>query len=253
MIIAIDGVSGSGKTTIAREVAKKLGYGFFSTGLYYRAITYRALQLNVKPTDEIVINALLARTDIKIMTNNQGQNICLLNDVDITQYLNTEEISKNVPQYARQLYIREYVQKLQHDTAKYNKNLVMEGRDIGSVIFPDADLKVYVTCSVQARAQRRTNELLEKGEDVIYIEVLKDLMIRDFEDTHRKHSPLVKCPDAVEIDTSQNNINTCVSLIENALKVANLTKLNKEEKIIAEAMEYFWSKCEEYAPSPALK
>lgn len=253
MIIAIDGVSGSGKTTIAREVAKKLGFGFFSTGLYYRAITYRAMQLGVQPTAEIVITAMLARTDIKITTNKQGQNICLLNDVDITQYLNSEEISKNVPQYASQLYIRQYVQKLQHDTAKYNKNLVMEGRDIGSVIFPDADLKVYVTCSVQARAQRRTNELLEKGEDVIYIEVLKDLMIRDFEDTHRKHSPLKQCPDAIVIDTSQNNVNTCVSLIEDAIKLAKITRFNKEERIIADAMEYFWSKCEEYAPSPALK
>lgn len=247
MIIAIDGVSGSGKTTIAREVAKKLGYGFFSTGLYYRAITYRAMQLDVKESDEIVINALLARTDIKISTDKQGQNVCYLNDVDVTKQLNSEEISKNVPKYASQLYIRKYVQKLQHDTAKFNKNLVMEGRDIGSVIFPDADLKIFVTCSPEARAERRMNQLHEKGEDVPFEEVLKDLIVRDFDDMHRKHSPLKKCPDAVVVDTSNNNVNTCVNIIEHELEIC------KEGKVIKKALEYFWTKCDEETNALTLK
>lgn len=249
MIIAIDGVSGSGKTTIAREVAKKLGFGFFSTGLYYRAITYYAMQLKIPETKQEVISRLLALSDLKILCDPNGNNVCLLNGHDITENLNTEEINKNVPKYASKPYIRKFVQQLQHKTAEYTPNLVMEGRDIGSVIFPDAELKIFVTCNAKTRALRRAKQLWAKGENVDYDEVLTDLMKRDYQDTHRQHSPLVKCEDAVVIDTSTNPVCICVESIEKCYQLRKNPTLSREEQIIAEAMQYFWAKSEELAPT----
>ena len=247
MIIAIDGVSGSGKTTIAREVANELGFGFFSTGLYYRAITYYAMQLRIPETKEQIISKLLALSDIKITCDDDGNNVCILNGHDITSKLNTEEINKNVPKYASKPYIREYVQQLQHKTAEYTPNLVMEGRDIGSVIFPNADLKIFVTCDAKTRALRRTKQLCDSGERVDFDEVLADLLKRDYQDMHREHSPLVQCADALVVDTSKNSVFACVQAITHNHKLPN--DLTLQEQIVADAMQYFWAKSEEPAPT----
>ena len=154
MIIAIDGTSGSGKSTLAKRLAKKLNFGFFSAGSLYRAITYKALNLHINDDEDDKLQYMIDHTDI-VYTYDGTNNVMLLDGIDIMDELHNEEISSNVAKYSCKPYIREYVRTLQRDTQNHNENIVMEGRDIGSVIFPNADFKIYVDCKAEARAKRR--------------------------------------------------------------------------------------------------
>ena len=211
MIIAIDGTSGSGKSTLAKNLAKALNFGFFSAGALYRTITLKALNLHIEEHEDDKLQYLIEHTNI-VYTYDGENSVMSLDGIDVYDELHNEEISANVAKYAKKPYIREFVRKLQQDTKLHNENIVMEGRDIGSVIFPDADFKIYVDCSAEARAKRRFAELESKGSKVTYEQVLQDLKDRDYMDIHREISPLVMCENAYLIDSTLNDIQECLEL-----------------------------------------
>lgn len=212
MIIAIDGTSGSGKSTLAKNLAKKLNFGFFSAGSLYRAITFKALNLHIKDDEDDKLQYMIEHTNI-VYTYNGTSNVMKVDGIDIMEKLHNEEISANVAKYACKPYIREFVRVLQRNTKEHNEHIVMEGRDIGSVIFPDADFKVYVDCKVESRAKRRFAELEARGEKVTYNQVLEDLKDRDYRDMHREISPLIMCENAYLIDSTLNNADECLELV----------------------------------------
>ena len=207
MIIAVDGVSGSGKSTIAKKVAQELGIAFFSVGLFYRAITFNAIANNITPEEDEKLVELLNNSEIVLTYNQNGTNSCFLNGKDVTKFLNTEKIDKHVAYYACKSYVLDYVHKLEKETARRNRHMIMDGRDIGSVVFPYADLKLFVTCSPEVRALRRTKQLEKGGENVDYNQVLWELIERDKKDQSRELCPLIKPDDAYVIDTSKISIN----------------------------------------------
>lgn len=212
MIIAIDGTSGSGKSTLAKSLAKKLNFGFFSAGALYRTITYKALNLHIKDTEDDKLQYMIDHTEI-IYSYDGVKNTMLLDGIDVAGLLHNEEISSNVAKYACKPFIREYVRHLQRDTQNHNENIVMEGRDIGSVIFPNADMKIYVDCNVEIRAKRRFKDYVEKDPNVTFEQVLTDLKDRDYKDMHREISPLIMCENAYLIDSSLNTADECVNLV----------------------------------------
>lgn len=229
MIIAIDGTSGSGKSTLAKNLAKKLNFGFFSAGSLYRAITYKALNLHIKDTEDDKLQYMIDRTNV-VYTYDGNHNVMLLDGIDIMEHLHNEEISSNVAKYAKKPYIREFVRKLQRDTQNHNDNIVMEGRDIGSVIFPNADFKVYVDCKVEARAKRRFADYQAKDPNVTFEQVLEDLKQRDYLDMHREISPLIMCENAYLLDSTLNNADECLEmLINEMIRRGLITKADLEQ------------------------
>ena len=216
MIIAIDGTSGSGKSTIAKKLASTLGFGFFSAGDLYRAITHKALRIGIDENDETRLRNMIETTKI-IYTYNGVHNIMEVDGIDITVTLHDEQISENVTKYASKEFVREYVRKLQKDMPNHTKDIVMEGRDIGSVIFPDADFKVYVDCDAETRAQRRFSDLSANDPTLSYEKVLEDLKERDFKDITRAISPLIMCENAYLLDTSSTNIRDCIKKLINQM------------------------------------
>ena len=211
MIIAIDGTSGSGKSTLAKKLAKALNFGFFSAGALYRTITFKALNLHIEEDEDDKLQYLIEHTDI-VYTYDGENSVMKLDGIDVFEELHNEEVSANVAKYAKKPYIREFVRKLQQDTKLHNENIVMEGRDIGSVIFPNADFKIYFDCSVESRAKRRFAELEAKGQKVTYNQVLQDLKDRDYLDIHREISPLIMCENAYLIDSTLNDADECLNL-----------------------------------------
>ena len=221
MIIAIDGTSGSGKSTLARQLAKKLNFGFFSAGDLYRAITVKVLNLQIDENDEQKLTDL-ARTTKVSYAYDGTKNTMFVDGMNVTDRLHTEEVTNLVSKIACKPYIREFVKKLQRETAEINKNIVMEGRDIGSVIFPDADLKIFVDCNIETRAKRRFQDFVSIGEKVSLQKVLEELKERDERDMHREISPLVMCENAFLIDTSLSSIDECVNSVIKRLIDKNL-------------------------------
>ena len=211
MIIAIDGTSGSGKSTLAKKLAKKLNFGFFSAGSLYRTITLKALNLHIRDDEDDKLHYMIEHTEI-IYSYDGEKSVMLLDGIDVADKLHNEEISANVAKYSCKPYIREFVRKLQRDTQNHNENIVMEGRDIGSVIFPDAEMKIYVDCNVKERAKRRFEDYAEKDPNVTLEQVLEDLKERDYKDMHREISPLIMCENAYLIDTTLNTVDDCIEL-----------------------------------------
>ncbi len=231
MIIAIDGVSGAGKSSLAKEVAKELNFGFFGAGYFYRAITYEALKRGISDTQDEELKIMMSELNIKLLYCENKSNIMVVNGENITNFLHTEEISSCVAKYSLKPYIREKVRILQRETKSYNNGIVMEGRDIGSEIFPDAELKIYVTCSTEIRAQRRVKDYEKLGELVDIKKVEQELVERDYRDMHREISPLKKCDDAIVVDTSNKSLLECTRIVvDKALAIQEQTKSqNKQE------------------------
>lgn len=203
--IAIDGFSSTGKSTLAKQVAKQLGYVYVDTGAMYRAVTLFAMQNNL--IDEVDFNKeelikRLSEIDLSFQFNPQlGFAEMYLNKVNVEKQIRTLEVSNFVSQIAEVSQVRAMLVKQQKQMGK-DKGVVMDGRDIGTVVFPDAELKIFMTASPDVRAQRRFDELSDKGQLVSYDRVLENVMQRDYIDTHREDSPLVKADDAIEIDNS---------------------------------------------------
>jgi len=203
--IAIDGFSSTGKSTLAKQIAKQLGYVYVDTGAMYRAVSLFAMQngyINPEFFDkQSLVNSL---PFIKLhfqFNSNLGFAEMYLNDVNVENEIRTIEVSGFVSKVAEVSQVRAKLVEQQQQMGK-DKGIVMDGRDIGTVVFPNAELKIFMTASPQTRAQRRFDELQQKGQDVSYEAVLANVMERDHIDTHRDDSPLRKADDAIEIDNS---------------------------------------------------
>lgn len=210
--VAIDGPAGAGKSTIAKIVAKDLNLMYINTGSMYRAVTLKALEKNISAENVEEICKLVETLEMHFENDE-----LILNGENVNSKLTMPEISKNVSAFASIKEVRQILVKLQREmSTKYN--VIMDGRDIGTVVLKDASYKFFLTASAEERANRRFKELKEKGLDVNYEEILKDIIDRDYKDTHRKVDPLVKASDAIEIDTTGLNINEVVKNIESYIK-----------------------------------
>lgn len=207
--IAIDGPAGSGKSTIAKIIAKKLNITYLDTGSMYRAFTYYALENNVESDDKSGIYKLLNSIDLVLDKGN-----VFVNDKDVTKEIRYENIDKNVSKYAAIKEVREKMVNIQRDISK-GKSVIMDGRDIGSVVLPNADFKFYMDASAEERAKRRYLQNIERGKEVPYDDILKDIKLRDENDKNREVDPLVICEDATVIDTSNMTIDEVVNFIIN--------------------------------------
>ena len=205
IIIAIDGFSSTGKSTIAKQLANKLGYIYVDTGAMYRAVTLFAMQQNLITTDSFNKATLIDNLkDIKlsfVFNASLGFAEMYLNDVNVEKEIRTIEVSSFVSQVATVSEVRRKLVSEQQIMGK-EKGIVMDGRDIGTVVFPEAELKLFMTASADKRATRRYKELLDRGDNVNFEEILHNVQERDRIDSTRKDSPLVKADDAVEFDNS---------------------------------------------------
>lgn len=223
--IAIDGFSSTGKSTLAKQLAKHFGYVYVDTGAMYRAVTFFAMQNGYITTDffdkQTLINSLPA---IKLhfeFNAELGFAEMFLNDLNVEKEIRTLEVSNFVSLIAEVSAVRTKLVEQQQQMGK-GKGIVMDGRDIGTVVFPKAELKVFMTASSETRAQRRFDELQEKGQSVSFEEVLKNVEQRDYIDTHRDDSPLVKADDAIEIDNSyltrEEQFDAVLEMVEDVTK-----------------------------------
>ena len=209
--VAIDGPAGAGKSTIAKRIARRLGYIYVDTGAMYRAMAYYLIQNQVDAADKEAIAAACQHADISICYQD-GEQVVLLNGENVNAYLRTEavgnmaSVSSVVPEVRKKLV--ELQQKLARET-----DVVMDGRDIGTVVLPDADVKVYLTASVETRAKRRFLELQEKGESADLAKIAADIEDRDYRDMHRDISPLRQAEDATLVDSSDMTIDQVVERI----------------------------------------
>lgn len=224
--IAIDGFSSTGKSTVAKQLAKALGYVYVDTGAMYRAVTYYTMQNGLISKKDFNSEALiyqLPNINISFKFNEVlGFAEVYLNDINIEKKIRTLEVSSFVSKVAE---ISEVRQKLVEQQQKMgqDKGVVMDGRDIGTVVFPDAELKLFMTASAETRAERRYQELIERGDKVAYEDVLKNVQERDYIDTNREDSPLLKAKDAIEIDNSN------MTLDEQFNKILQLAKMTIED------------------------
>ena len=216
LIIAIDGPAGSGKSTSAKLIAKKLGYLYIDTGAMYRAITYLALK-NKVVKDESRILELARKSKIELKYND-GNLVVMLNDHDISNEIRSTEVNANVSDVSKISAVRKLLVEKQRELGEKNNGVVMEGRDIGTVVFPNADVKIFLTASLDTRADRRAKEYFQNGSEVIIEDIKNNLSNRDRIDSSRKDSPLIKAPDAIAIDTTNVTIQEQVNLIIQEVK-----------------------------------
>ena len=198
--IAIDGPAGAGKSTLARKAAEKLGYIYVDTGALYRTVGLYSIRKGYDTKDAEMVISTLDDIDIKLGFTDEGQRV-YLNGEDVSDAIRTPEASMGASNVSAIPKVREFLFDLQKDIAK-NNNCLMDGRDIGTVVLPDAQVKIFLTASPETRAKRRYDELVAKGSDVTFQEVLDDLIKRDYQDTHREVAPLKAADDAEILDTS---------------------------------------------------
>jgi len=219
--VAIDGPAGAGKSTVARKVAEILGYIYVDTGAMYRTVTLKALREGVDPDDAQALAALAERTDIRLVPEPSGQKV-LMDGEDVTDGIRSQEVTSRVSKVAAVPAIRNVLVKLQRDIAD-RRGVVMDGRDIGTNVLPDAEVKVFMTASVRIRAERRWLELRNKEPDATVEGLMEAIALRDKTDSERETSPLKQADDAVLLDTSQLTADEAaeriVSLCRRALEV----------------------------------
>ncbi len=218
--IAIDGPAGAGKSTIARAIAAKLGYVYVDTGALYRAVGYAVSAAGGDWHDEATVVGYLPKIDVSLRYVDGAQRV-FVNGEDVSDRIRTPEMSMAASAVSALPPVREFLFHLQQDMAVKN-NVVMDGRDIGTVVLPHADVKIFLSASAEARAERRRLELLEKGQDVPFDEVLADMKKRDYDDSHRAIAPLRRAEDAVAVDTTtmtlQESVEHVLKLVERVLK-----------------------------------
>ena len=214
--IAIDGPAGAGKSTIAKKLAADLGYVYVDTGAMYRAMAYYFLQQGIDKEDEAAINAAVDGADVTIRYEDGSQKV-LLNGADVTGSLRTEQVGNMASSTSVYPAVRVKLVALQQKLAK-TADVIMDGRDIGTCVLPDAQVKIYLTASVETRAKRRYDELVEKGEPADRTKIEEDIKERDYRDMHREMSPLRQADDAVLVDSSDMSIEQVVSAILGIVK-----------------------------------
>lgn len=198
--IAIDGPSGAGKSTLARTLAGELGYIYVDTGAMYRTIGLFALQNGVDPTQEDAVVALLPRISLSLRYVDDAQHM-FLNGQDVSALIRTEEVSMAASGVSAHPAVRAFLLETQREMARRD-NIIMDGRDIGTVVLPNAQVKLFLTATAEDRARRRYEEQKARGESVTYEAILRDVEQRDYNDTHRAAAPLRQAPDAVRVDTT---------------------------------------------------
>ncbi len=208
LTIAIDGPSGAGKSTVARSLAKRLGYDYVDTGAMYRSVALRVKERGISPGDELTIKKLALSLHIDFVT--EGEKTYVFCDgEDITQAIRNPEISRLASDISKQKGLREALVQMQRDMAR-GGGVVLEGRDIGTVVFPHAEVKFYLDAESEERVRRRYDEMVEKGVMADFQETQEELMQRDHNDIHRNHSPLKKAKDAVLIDSTHRSVEEVV-------------------------------------------
>ncbi|WP_272023108.1 (d)CMP kinase [Olleya namhaensis] len=223
--IAIDGFSSTGKSTVAKQLAKHLGYIYVDTGAMYRAVTLYTMQNGWIDKDQFDVDALVSNLDKIVISFTFNPELgfaeVYLNGVNIEREIRTLEVSSFVSKVAAIPEVRYQLVKQQQNMGK-DKGVVMDGRDIGTVVFPYAELKLFMTASADKRAIRRFDELIARGDDVKYEDVLRNVQERDYIDSHREDSPLVQAEDAIEIDNSdltlEQQFNTVLNLVNKTLE-----------------------------------
>ena len=210
--IAIDGPSGAGKSSLARRAAAHFGLIYVDTGAIYRCVGLAAYRAGVNTRDAQAVQAILPSLDIRMLYNDAGEQRMYLGEEDVSSDIRLPEISICASNVSAHPAVRAYLLEMQRKMAREH-NVVMDGRDIGTVVLPDAELKIFLTASAEARAQRRMLELQGKGIEASFDEVLKDIELRDYQDTHRAEAPLSQAEDAVLLDTTEFNFDESFVLL----------------------------------------
>ncbi len=210
--VAIDGPSGAGKSTIAKAVAKRLGFIYVDTGALYRAVGLYMLDHGVDTESEQQVIPMLSGVEVSLRFVDGEQRV-FLNDQDVSRRIRENEVSMAASNVSRIPEVRTFLFDLQKEIAREN-NIIMDGRDIGTVVLPGADVKIFLTASPEERAQRRYKELLERGQQVSYDTLLQEIKQRDYNDSHREIAPLKQAKDALLVDTTGNELETSIQLLD---------------------------------------
>ena len=211
--IAIDGPAGAGKSTIARRLAKELGYYYVDTGAIYRTVAYFFDLWGISPKDADGISRYIDELTVGIEYDDDGVQHMIMNGMDVTADIRTQEISQKASLVSAQPIVREMLLDMQRQVA-LEHNVIMDGRDIGTVVLPKATVKIFLTASAEVRANRRTKELLERGQKADYNRILQEIQQRDYQDTHREIAPLKPARDSVKLDTSDMDIDGVIAAIK---------------------------------------
>ena len=211
--IAIDGPAGAGKSTVARRLAKELGYQYVDTGAIYRTVAYFLDLWGVSPKDIDGVTRYIDELTIQIEYDEEGTQHMMMNGMDVTADIRTQDISQKASLVSAHAVVRDMLLDMQRDVAK-KYNVIMDGRDIGTVVLPRADVKIFLTASPEVRARRRTEELLAKGQKANYSQILREIQQRDYQDTHREIAPLKLARDSVKVDTSDMDIEQVIGQIK---------------------------------------
>lgn len=215
--IALDGPAGAGKSSIAKRAAKALDFIYVDTGALYRTIGLAATRKGVEPKPSVEVEKLLSEITVDLTFNDKGEQIVLLDGEDVSGLIRTPEASMMASKISAVPSVRAYLLDLQRNMAKAH-NVIMDGRDIGTVVLPDAKVKIFLTASPEARAQRRYKELCEKGMDVKYEDILNDVITRDYNDSHRETAPLKPAEGCVMVDTTELDFEQSVEKIISVIK-----------------------------------
>ena len=215
--IAIDGPSGAGKSTLAKKIASELNFLYVDTGAIYRTVGLYAKKNDVAPNDAPAVTALLETIQIEMNYGEDGLQHMYLNGQDVTTDIRQHEISAYASAVSAIPEVRAFLLDMQRSFARTN-NVVMDGRDIGTVVLPDAQIKIFLTADPEDRARRRYEELLQRGQQADYETVLKDLIQRDYNDSHRASAPLRQAEDALLLDTTGNTLQQSEALLLNTVK-----------------------------------
>ena len=211
--IAIDGPAGAGKSTIAKRLAAELGYHYVDTGAIYRTVAYFMDLWGVSPKDVDGVERYIDELTIGIEYDEDGKQHMIMNGMDVTDDIRTQDISQKASLVSAHAVVREVLLDMQRDLAKEH-NVIMDGRDIGTVVLPKATVKIFLTAAPEVRAKRRCDELIAKGQKAKYETILKEIQQRDYQDTHREIAPLKMARDSIKVDTSEMDIEQVVAAIK---------------------------------------
>lgn len=215
-VVAIDGPAGTGKGTVTKIIAEKLNLLYIDTGAMYRAVTLKAIRSNIKPQEQEKLKEMLENISIKLNRNKEGQQV-LLDDEDVSKEIRTTDVDNWVAKYSAVRCVREKMTPLQREM-RNEGNIIMEGRDIGTAVFPDADVKIYLDASLEERANRRYKQNIQKGIECSYDEILNGIRERHILETTREIAPLKQAEDAIYVDTTNLTIDEVVKKIINIIK-----------------------------------